>query len=121
MDNTYPTYQYSYFLENGAQVVIRGNVWTEFQSDLKLALDEFPVKRSNVVSKPTVEAQTPTLEMCPIHNIELKQRISKAGKPYTSHVRKIGEEWDRCFGKGWMSEKEGQSSEDIGRKLNENY
>jgi hypothetical protein len=49
----------------------------------------------------------------------MPEKISKkSGKPYKAHFRKVGEEWDTCFGQGWLSEKKGESSEQIAEKLN---
>lgn len=115
----YPKYQYSYFLDNGAQVVVRGEDKVEWYDDVESAMKLFPTKQENVTSRSTTAPQKPIVrkDYCNIHNKDMKERISKAGKPYNAHYKKVGQEWDTCFGKGWLSEQEGQSSEEIGANL----
>lgn len=113
----FPKYQFSYFIDNGAQLVVRAEDFVELFNAIDKVTAKYPIEQAKVSSRGTITSQNTIVEMCSIHNTPLKERISKAGKPYKSHVRKVGEDWDRCFGKGWMSEIQGQSSEEIGARI----
>lgn len=119
-ETNYPIYQYSYFLPNGAQVVVRHEKYDEFQERVEAVLEDFPAKATstspNVPPTPTTEAQG--VAMCPLHHKEMKNKVSKVGKPYTAHWRKLPDgEFDICFGTGWQSERKGQSVQEIKEKL----
>lgn len=118
----FPRFQYSYFLDNGDQIVVRGSAVEEWAAEVAEAQAKYP--KPNSVN-PVVHSQTPTngvqkhvvrKDYCNLHNKEMKERISKAGRPYNAHYKKTGEDWDTCFGKGWVSEQEGVSSEEVGRQ-----
>ena len=111
-------FQYSYFLDNGAQVVVRTDDAEEFRADVATAQEMFP-PTSTVKSSPQRVPVAQTENMCPVHNKELKEKVSKStGKPYKAHFRKLGEEWDICFGKGWQSEREGDNIAAVTAKIN---
>ena len=115
MDNNFPKYQYSYFLKNGSQIVVRENDYSLWLEAINNAQEDFPIEEQKIASRPTTATQNTNL--CSIHNTPLKDKVSKAGKPYKAHYRKVGEEWDVCFGKGWQSEIQGESSKQIGERL----
>lgn len=112
----YNKFQYSYFIANGAQLVIRNDDYADFINDVKRVQEDFiPTTGSSTASRPTITPSSGTL--CSIHNAKMKDKISKNNKPYKAHYRKIGEDWDICFGKGWESEREGASALEIKQKL----
>lgn len=59
-------------------------------------------------------------DYCYVHDYQMKERTNREGdKSWYDHRHQLQNgDWDRCYGKGWLSEMEGQSSEDIGRYLN---
>lgn len=56
-------------------------------------------------------------DWCYVHNTQMKPRSNK-NKSWFDHRHTVDGEWEICYGKGWPSEMEGQSSEEIARYLN---
>lgn len=81
----YPKLQYSYFLENGAQVVIRGETKDEFVLDVEWAKSLFPAKTSLPSDRVPAEtkAKTTPTEECPIcHSPAWVNEGAKNGRPW---------------------------------------
>ena len=113
---SFPKYQLSYFIKNGAQIVVRADDSVEWHNAIAKAVEQYPMEESKTSPSATTVPQNTLI--CEVHKVALKEKVSKSsGKPYKAHYRKVGEDWDVCFGKGWMSEKEGESSEEIGERL----
>lgn len=117
----YPKFQYSYFLDNGAQIVVRSEDIDELVAGIDGAQEAYPpTTTQKTISRPTTAPQTG--DLCKVHQRPLKSKVSKAGKPYKAHYRKLEDDsWDTCFGKGWLSEQQGQSSEEIAEALEREY
>ena len=84
MEN-YNKFQYSYFLENGAQVVIRGGDPDEFVADVNWAKSQFPIVSSPAAKiADQARAKTAPTEDCPICHAPayINEGIGKNGKPY---------------------------------------
>lgn len=117
----FPKFQYSYFIANGAQLVVRTDDYSEFLSEVKRVQEDFipTTSQSSPKNASTAIPGASNATQCPIHHKDMKQKVSKAGKPYTAHWKKLPDgSFDICFGKGWQSERPGQSSAQIAQKLN---
>lgn len=67
------------------------------------------------MGKKATKGRTVPTRLCKVHNVQMKQRISKrTGKPYFSHSRQDENgEWEICFGRGYPSEnKEAEPDEE---------
>ena len=129
----YPKYQWSYFLDNqrNSQIVVRANDTTEMENGIVKALELIEKIKTTTgvveaVVKPSPQPATAQPQVqpqpqqpgglkatCSVHNdasgspVVMKSRTSKTGNEYWAHNRKLPNgQWDICFGKGWMSEKE---------------
>jgi hypothetical protein len=107
----YPKYQYSVFIKNGKdqQLVIRTETFEELV-EAKKNIDMILEKSQETTEKLATEfVKTPAVSspedtvMCVMHGEKMPMRISKAGNAYWKHSRKVGENWESCFGKGWKS------------------
>lgn len=72
-----------------------------------------PISRSNGFAKP----QVPT-KPCPKHQVDMKEKTNKQGEKFYSHSRGVYPNLEWCNGKGFADETPGESSEEIGRRLN---
>lgn len=113
-------FQYSASNGNGGILVARTDDQDEMEL-LKMWVDD--VMGQKPTAKPvqtTVASQTPTVAAhqplwCNKHQIAMK--LNKNGKPY--HMDRSRPEGNMfCNGRGFKDEFEGQSSEEIGKKLN---
>ena len=128
-EKTYPKYQWSYFLNGntGNQIVVRCENSAQMENAILKALGfiqkiDFGTKKHQEVSQPAQQVVKPAAQQqpgltatCEVHKdasgqpVKMKSRISKKGNEYWAHYRKVGNDWDTCFGKGWMSEKDTNS------------
>ncbi len=93
MDNKgYNKFQYSYFLDNGAQVVIRGDEWDDFNADVVTAIGNYPTRGelpTRQVESPAAKIanmarakETPTGECSICHEKAWINEGVKNGKPW---------------------------------------
>lgn len=120
INNQYPRLQYSYFLDNGAQVVIRGEVITAFNADVATMQSQYPPKgaqsHATGISVPSnepvrydnrpvqAESKTTTDHYCQIHQKELKRRETNYVVVW-DHRQQIDGVWNTCYGQGWKTQK----------------
>lgn len=109
MDKGYNKFQYSYFLENGAQVVVRADSFTELTNGVNQAIETYPVKESTrydnrTETRSNTQAAAQSNHYCDIHQREMKQR-EHDGQTWYDHRQQINNVWNMCTGKGWKAQK----------------
>jgi len=111
--NNYPKFQYSRFIGED-QIVVRSEDKGEFEKLVEFVkgFGKEPVVTKGYAStgNPPVTADDfENKHICPEHNVQMKEGVSKTKfeqdgktpKKYWSHVKKEGDKWIWCFGKGW--------------------
>ena len=108
MDKSYNKFQLSYFLDNGAQIVVRGDDKEEFKADVLWAKTEYPVKTGvasqiadDLRANNKREAQDD--QYCTAHSKVLKRRETPMGVVY-DHRKLENEKWFKCYGDGKWKE-----------------
>lgn len=71
-----------------------------------MGLGWIPVAQNSGFKSNPQASQVPT-KMCMVHQVEMKQKISKtSGKPYFSHSQGEYPNLTMCFGKGWQTKEQ---------------
>ncbi len=86
MNNTYPKFQYSYFIggNKDEQLVIRADTFEEFKQ-AKTDVDKIITKREESNKQTQAAPVQPDENICPTHNVAYQEKEGKFGK-FWSHT-----------------------------------
>jgi len=106
MNNEYKAIEFTAYKDSKGferSLTLRGDSGTEVIEKMDKAITSIMEKGGTPVSKNFTKFNKPEVptKPCPIHEVPMKEKISKSGEKFYSHSKGVYPDLIYCNGKGW--------------------